>query len=224
MIIKYVIDINNNENHLIFNKAGFFQEDESIIFPFEKGDKMKLKILEGTQDEIYIEAISDGWEIIGKMNYKGIYIDRNYKDVIKYTKVIFTTKEMEEEVKRWPKEIIELKSLDWFSWQKSGEENIFMINKYDRNGYAYVNPDDGKVALIGEGLTYDSCTTFQEGYAIVERNKKYGFIDTRGNVLGEGIIFDWCGFFENGKAPVYIDEGRYTKKIIMDKKGRITER
>jgi len=51
---------------------------------------------------------------------------------------------------------------------------------------------------------FDDCWNFQEGYAIVELNGEYNFIDTEGKYLSEQW-FDYCYSFQEGYARVNLN-------------------
>lgn len=79
---------------------------------------------------------------------------------------------------------------------------------------------DKKYALMnerGEWIfepKYDSCTGVWDGYALVESNGKYGYIDCDGN-LAIDLQFDDADIFMNGLAAVAIG----TKCGVIDTKG-----
>jgi hypothetical protein len=61
---------------------------------------------------------------------------------------------------------------------------------------------DGNVAITG---AYSSVAPFTENIAAVENNKKWGFIDKRGQTVVP-FIYDQAGFFKHGLAYVKKDE------------------
>lgn len=68
---------------------------------------------------------------------------------------------------------------------------------------------------VGEGFSW---TEFSEGLAPVQKNGKYGYIDSNGKVVIP-LQYDWCDKFSDGLAPVEKD-GRYgyidrTGKMVL---------
>lgn len=67
---------------------------------------------------------------------------------------------------------------------------------------------------------YDYISTFHEGVAIVEQNKKYGFIDKEGNEIVP-LIYDRVDQFKDGFAIVTLNNDNQYEKGIIDKKGNV---
>ena len=65
---------------------------------------------------------------------------------------------------------------------------------------------------------FDYCFDFNNGFAIVQLNGKYNFINTRGELLWKGgKWFDYCYHFDNGFAKVELN-GRV---FMIDTKGQL---
>lgn len=61
---------------------------------------------------------------------------------------------------------------------------------------------------------YDCAYTFKDGYARVEKDGKYGFIDENGNISID-IKYDYANDFSNGRAKVELNG----QKFEIDKNG-----
>ena len=57
---------------------------------------------------------------------------------------------------------------------------------------------------IRDRLIYESAYHFAEGLAPIMKDGKWGFINTRGEVVIP-FRFEIASFFENGRAEVYLD-------------------
>lgn len=102
--------------------------------------------------------------------------------------------------------------------------------KYDLNessggfeeGLAVVSLDFDKYYIINKSgniaftHNYDEVDNFSEGYAVVKKDSKMGYIDTRGNEVVP-CIYDMCYEFSEGMAAVYKGE----KYGFIDTKGNV---
>jgi len=64
---------------------------------------------------------------------------------------------------------------------------------------------DGKTRICSTGKIYDTVGFFVNGYAIVEKNKKFGFIDQKGKEICK-ICYDDVGDFEEDVAEIMIND------------------
>ncbi len=82
------------------------------------------------------------------------------------------------------------------------------INNYSfnyQNDYYYLTDANGKIMESIELFTY--AEPFSEGLALVEKNLKFGFIDTTGNLILDYQFID-AGSFSNGLAYASVDTWR----------------
>jgi hypothetical protein len=101
-------------------------------------------------------------------------------------------------------------------------------------GGTIVESDDGDGKFVCTEITlvkeipapenkFDFCSNFQEGYAMVELNDKWNYIDTKGKYLSKQW-FDDCWYFQEGYAMVWLNgkrnfidtEGKYLSEQWFD--------
>jgi len=69
----------------------------------------------------------------------------------------------------------------------------------------------------------DEISNFGEGLFIILNKKKYGFMDTNGNIVIP-CQYDAADYFKEGKAFVTTNKGKKDeKKFYIDKSGKVIE-
>lgn len=182
-------------------ECGFIKDGEYVLLNTHasKVDKDNYKYKDNLPDDLIV-----GYVLYNKNNYKVLNIQNNYVACDYSNNIVLFAK-----ANKSPYDALNMADSIYGRQSKLYYAYEYCCDQYEYSDFTYVD-QDGKTIASG----YEDGYGFYEGYAAVKKNNKWGYIDTKGNIVVD-FIFESASPIIEGKSWV-IYNGKLGKLNIID--------